>query len=88
MNKRCLELLHFAKNNPKGLRFSELQKLCVCGGMWHDRTKGSHYVYKHANPSFTVTIQELPDGKAKPYQVEQVITLIEEHNLDSEEENV
>ena len=88
MNKRCRGLIENAKNNPKGLRFSDLQKLCLCCGMLHDRTKGSHYVYKHANPSFTITIQELSDGKAKPYQVKQVIDLIELHNLNKEDENV
>jgi predicted RNA binding protein YcfA (HicA-like mRNA interferase family) len=56
--------------------------------MWHDRTKGSHYVYKHANPSFTITIQKFSDGKAKPYQVEQIIDLVELHGLEKEEENV
>ncbi len=84
MNKRCLELLEFTKNNPKGVRFSDLQQLCLCCGMWHDRTKGSHYVYKHENPFFMVTIQELPDGKAKPYQVKQVIEFIENHDLNRE----
>jgi predicted RNA binding protein YcfA (HicA-like mRNA interferase family) len=88
VNKRCLELLEFANNNPNGVRFSDLQKLCVCCGMWHDRTKGSHYVYKHANPSFTITIQELSDGKAKPYQVKQVLNFIELHNFEKEGENV
>ena len=88
MNKRCRELLEFAKNNTKGVRFSDLQKICLCCGMWHDRTKGSHYVYKHANPSFTITIQELSDGKAKPYQVKKIIDLIELHGLEKEDENV
>ena len=88
MNKRCKELIEFAKNNPKGVRFAELQQLCLCCGMWHDRTKGSHYIYKHANPTFTINIQAFKDGKAKSYQVQDLIDLIELHNLDSEAENV
>lgn len=88
MNKRCIELFEFAKNNPKGLRFSDLQKLCLCCGMRHDRTKGSHYIYKHANPPSLVTIQELPDGKAKAYQVKLVIEFIEGNDLNREDENV
>ncbi len=88
MNKRCIELFDFAKNNPKGVRFSDLRRLCMCCGMSHDRTSGSHYVYKHANPSFMVTIQELSDGKAKAYQVRQVIEFIETNDLNREDENV
>ena len=81
MNSRCVELLEFARNNPKGVRFSDLKKLCLCCGMEYDRSNGSHHIYKHHNPSFTISIQELPDGKAKPYQVKQVIELIDEHSL-------
>lgn len=82
MKKRCLDLYNEAKNNPAGLRFTELQKLCKCAGMWLDRTKGSHYIYKRENPSFMFSIQEMQDGKAKPYQVRQLLEFIDTNALD------
>ncbi len=85
VTNRCQELLAAAKNNPAGLRFAELQRLCECVGMTLDRTKGSHFIYHHENPSFSLSIQETRDGKAKPYQVRELLALIEKHNLDTEE---
>ncbi|HDO23471.1 MAG TPA: type II toxin-antitoxin system HicA family toxin [Nitrospirae bacterium] len=85
MNRRCIDLLKKARNNPAGVRFSELQSLCKCVGMRHDRTRGSHFIYKRNNPSFILSIQKMPDGKAKPYQVKQLLDFIEEYNLGKEE---
>lgn len=82
MKEKCLDLLEKARNNLGGLRFSELQRLCKCAGMWFDRSSGSHFIYKSENPSFTISIQKLRDGKAKSYQVKQLLDFIEEHNLD------
>lgn len=87
MNRRCIELFDRARNTPKGLRFSELQKLCRCAGMSLDRTKASHFIYKSNNPSYMLSIQKLSDGKAKPYQVRQLIDFIENQNLDVEEQD-
>ncbi|MBI5849313.1 MAG: type II toxin-antitoxin system HicA family toxin [Nitrospirae bacterium] len=85
MNKRCLKLLDEARNNPDGLRFSELQKLCECAGLYHDRTNGSHFIYKSGFLPFPVSIQKLHDGKAKGYQVEKIIDIIDEYNLGIED---
>ena len=84
MNRKCIELLEKAKNNPKGLRFSELQTLCRCAGMSLNRTSASHFIYKSNNPSYILSIQKLKGGKAKPYQVRQLIDFVESHNLDQE----
>lgn len=85
VTKQCLKLFEEAKSSATGLRFSELQKLCECAGMTLDRTKGSHFIYHHKNPSFSLSIQETREGKAKPYQVRQLLALIEEHGLDTED---
>lgn len=85
MTKRCLDLLDKARNNPKGLRFTELQKLCECAGMSLSRTKGSHFIYKHESPSYALSIQE-DDGNAVAYQVRQLLNFIEEHKLDEPNE--
>lgn len=81
MDKRCTELLTKACNNPAGLRFTELCKLCECASMHLDRVKGSHYIYKSDNPFKLISIQKMPDGKAKSYQVRQLLDFIDEHNI-------
>ncbi len=62
---------------PQNVRFSELAKLCS-HYFGEARNKGtSHYVYKtpwEGNPR--VNIQKGKDGKAKAYQVKQVLTAI------------
>jgi predicted RNA binding protein YcfA (HicA-like mRNA interferase family) len=46
-----------------------------------DRVKGSHHIYKSGDPFKLISIQKMPDGKAKSYQVRQLPAFIEEHNL-------
>jgi hypothetical protein len=54
-------------------------------GMVLDRVSGSHFIYRHNNPSFILSIQQTKDGKAKPYRVKQLLDLIDRHGLDREE---
>jgi len=79
--KKCYRLYEKAKANPEGLRFTELKTLCECIGMTWDRTKGSHFIYKLAGPFFLISIQKMKDGRAKPYQVRQILNFIEDNNL-------
>lgn len=71
------KLLKAIEANPKNVRFADLAKLCAhyFGG---PRSKGtSHHVYKtpwQGNPR--VNIQKSKDGKAKSYQVKQVLAAI------------
>lgn len=50
--------------------------------MVEDRTAGSHFIYKLEDPFFLLSIQKLKDGKAKAFQVKQLIDFIEENDLD------
>jgi hypothetical protein len=81
LNKKCHKLYEKAKKNPKDLRFNELAFLCECIGMECDRTKGSHFIYKLDNPFFLISVQKMKDGKAKPYQVRQLLNFIEDNDL-------
>lgn len=85
LNKKCHELFEKAKSNPKGLRFGELKTLCECIGMTCDRVAGSHFIFKIENPFFLISIQKMKDGKAKPYQVRQLLNYMEENSLDTKE---
>ena len=81
LNQRCYSLYEKAKANPKCLRFSELKTLCECIGMIRDRIKGSHFIYLLEGPFYLISIQKMKDGKAKPYQVRQLLDFIEDNNL-------
>ena len=81
MKKKCYRLYEKAIANPKGLRFHEFKALCECIGMTCDRTKGSHFIYRRESPFYLISIQRMEDGKAKPYQVRQLLDFIEDNNL-------
>lgn len=81
MNPRCRKLFEKAKNNPRGLRFSQLRLLCECIGMNLDRKSGSHLIYELESPFFLLSIQQTKERKAKAYQVRQLIEFIEENDL-------
>ncbi len=82
---KAKKLLASALNNPKDVRFSDFVRLLSALGFTQDGGEGSHKVYVHANPSVPfMTVQEGKNGKAKPYQVDQLIERIETHNLEIE----
>ena len=63
--------------------FYDLARLLVRLGFVLRRTTGSHHIYVHPEVPQAVNIQEV-GGKAKPYQVRQVVRLIERYNLSLE----
>ena len=84
MQKR--KLLAKALRNPKGLRFSELTRLAEAFGFELDRTSGSHHIYLHPKVRELLNLQDV-GGKAKPYQVKQLMQLVEEYDLKLQDEN-
>jgi len=78
MNSR--KLLQRALDNPCGLRFAEAIKLAEAFGFRHDRTSGSHHIFKRAGIPELLNLQNV-GGMAKPYQVRQLLKLVERHNL-------
>ena len=73
-----------AKANPTGVCFADLVHLLEAAGFELGRQKGSHRVYKREGLAELVVIQ--PRGKdAKPYQVRQVLELIEKYGLSMKE---
>lgn len=67
--------------NPRShYPFRDFEKLLIALGFEHDRTKGSHHIWVHRDHAFIMNIQK--SGKdAKPYQVKQLLELIEQHGL-------
>ncbi len=78
------KLIQKARNNPYGLRFTELQTLCEIAGMRMDRSNGSHFVYVRENPTYTYPIQEGKNGEAKYYQVIDILGIYDEVNAKGE----
>lgn len=74
---RMEEIIAEIRANPKGVRFNDLCKVCDAYFGQPRQTGSSHRVYKtpwRGDPR--VNIQNAK-GKAKPYQVRQVLAAIE-----------
>lgn len=69
-----------AMNSPGSLRFDEMRALAEGFGFRLDRINGSHHIFTHDSLSELVNIQNVK-GKAKAYQVRQLIRLVERYNL-------
>jgi len=76
-------------SGSKNVRFEELMALAVAFGFELKRTTGSHRILKHSTLPAQLSLQPASDGKAKRYQMKQLLDLVEEYNLTlaDEEEN-
>ncbi len=70
-------LLEAIRNNPKGVRYSDLAKLCDEKFGEPRRAGGSHRVYRTPWPGDPRVNIQSRRGMAKPYQVRQVLKAIE-----------
>lgn len=82
MNKR--KLLAKALSGSKNLRFGEAVELAKAFGFRLSRTKGSQHIFVHSTVRELVNLQQV-DGKAKPYQVHQLLEIVERYNLQIDE---
>ncbi|MGC9998113.1 MAG: type II toxin-antitoxin system HicA family toxin [Terriglobia bacterium] len=74
------KLLKKALLSPANLRFEEACALARVFGFHLSRVRGSHHIYVHPNVRELVNLQEVK-GNAKPYQVKQLLALVEGYNL-------
>ena len=81
MNKK--KILQSILNNSKNIRFSDALSLAKAFGFKLDRISGSHHILKHPNTINLLNLQNV-NGKAKPYQLKQLIKMIEHFNLKME----
>jgi len=49
-----------------------------------NRVSGSHHIFDHPEIKELINLQNV-HGKAKPYQVKQLLKIVERHNLNMEE---
>ncbi len=79
-NKSQKLLLRLMAGNLKNVRFRDFQKLLEEIGFNLSRVSGSHHLYSHHDVMELVNIQNVGQ-EAKPYQIRQVLYLIEKYGL-------
>ena len=78
MNKK--RILAKVLSGSRNIRFADLCALLEALGFTRARTNGSHHIYAHPQVSALVNVQNV-NGQAKPYQVKQVIEIMERNGL-------
>lgn len=81
MNPR--KLLKKALSGSRNLTYREMIALAEAFGFRLSRVSGSHHIFVHPQVEELVNLQEV-DGKAKPYQVRQLLRLVEQNDLEIE----
>jgi len=79
------KLLQKLLSGTKNIRFSEAAVCAEAFGFKLDRINGSHHIFTHPDIPELLNLQNVK-GKAKPYQIKQLLQLVEAHNLQMEEE--
>ena len=74
------KLLEKALASPANLRFEEACALARAFGFELSRIRGSHHIFRHPEVSELVNLQEV-HGRAKPYQIKQLLNLVEQYSL-------
>ena len=82
MNKR--KLLQKLISGSKNIRFNEAKAIAEAFGFRLDRISGSHHIYLHLDLPELVNLQNVK-GKAKPYQIKQLLKIVENYNLHLED---
>jgi hypothetical protein len=74
------KLLQKALASPNNLRFADVCGLAESFAFRLSRTSGSHHIFIHPDVRELLNLQEV-HGRAKPYQVRQLLQLVERYNL-------
>lgn len=83
MNRKRL-LRRLSEGAVRNVRFTDLADLAEGFGFRLVRTSGSHHIFSHHDVPELINLQEVR-GEAKPYQVRQLLRLVERYNLRLEE---
>jgi hypothetical protein len=83
--KRRKLLARLAAGALQNVAFRELESLAVGFGFRLDRQSGSHRIYGHRAIAERLNLQDV-GGVAKPYQIRQLLRLVERYDLRLEDE--
>ena len=78
MTTVCRRRLEEARANVTALRFGNLCALAECFGWVFVRQSGSHRIYKRSGSMQLMNFQEDRNGRAKPWQVRQLLAAIDD----------
>lgn len=84
MKPRAL-LTRISRGALRNIRFDDLVRLAEALGFRAARREGSHRVFAHPVVAELLNLQEV-EGEAKPYQVRQLLRLVERYNLQLKDE--
>jgi predicted RNA binding protein YcfA (HicA-like mRNA interferase family) len=77
------KLLKKLLTGTKDVKFSDAVKCAQLFGFHLDRIKGSHHIFIHPDIPELLNLQNYK-GKAKVYQIKQLLDIIERYNLSME----
>lgn len=80
------KLYEKTRNNPKDVRYEDACRLAEAFGFVRKGQEGSHLAFTRDDIRASLNFQN-DDGKAKPYQVRQMLKLIDEHDLKMNEKD-
>jgi predicted RNA binding protein YcfA (HicA-like mRNA interferase family) len=79
VDKRRL-LKRIASGDVANVAFGDLRRLAEALGFELSRVTGSHHVFTHPDIPQLINLQSVR-GQAKPYQVRQILRLVERYDL-------
>lgn len=82
---KAQKILESILAGSKNVAFADFLKLVEAYGFRLSRIQGSHHIFKRDGVRELVNLQNVK-GKAKPYQMRQVLSLVEKYNLRLREE--
>jgi len=69
------------QKNRRNVKFGDITRVAEAFGFEFDRLgSNKHHIYKYPGMRENLNLQEV-DGEAKPYQIGQLLRLIEEYGL-------
>lgn len=74
------KILEKVLSGQKNIKFNEMVTLIEAFGFSLARISGSHHIFHHPEIPELVNLQN-KKGEVAPYQVRQILSLIEEYNL-------
>ncbi|MGH3929632.1 MAG: type II toxin-antitoxin system HicA family toxin [Pseudonocardiaceae bacterium] len=74
-----------ARGDLRNVRFTELCRLVKALGFEERRISGSHYIFTHPAFPEILNLQQV-QGQAKPYQIRQLLRLVERYALTLEDD--
>jgi predicted RNA binding protein YcfA (HicA-like mRNA interferase family) len=82
VNRKKL-LLRLSRGHIQNVSFKDIANLVKGFGFALARRSGSHHIYSRPDVPEVINLQDV-NGQAKPYQIRQLLKLVERYNLDLE----